>query len=135
LVGEQGTFRQAILLGLSTTFAHTGSVILIALIFYLRYKEADPEDARRAQHWLGFFGGLLVLFVGMWLFMRRLRGQVDHVHLFGSGCSDMCGNHAPAPTIPQCRVPVRAAPVVMQPAAAAMQLVSQKMPLSLLRVV
>ncbi|MFM8272902.1 MAG: hypothetical protein ACKODX_11290 [Gemmata sp.] len=103
LVGEQGTFRQAVLLGLSTTFAHTGSVILIAGVFYLRYREAVPQDA---QHWLGFFGGLLVLFVGLWLFMRRLQGQVDHVHLFG-GCADMCGNHAPAPQVPECRVPVR----------------------------
>jgi ABC-type nickel/cobalt efflux system permease component RcnA len=132
LVGEQGTFRQAALLGLSTTFAHTGSVILIAGVFYLRYREAMPQEA---QHYLGLFGGLLVLFVGMWLFMRRLRGRVDHVHLFG-GCSDMCGNHAPAPKVPQCRVPLRpAGPVVMAPASAAMQLVPKKTPLSWVRVV
>jgi nickel/cobalt transporter (NicO) family protein len=129
LIGEQGTFRQAILLGLSTTFAHTGSVILIAGIFYLRYREAVPQDA---QHWLGFFGGLLVLFVGMWLFMRRLRGQVDHVHLFG-GCADMCGNHAPAPQIPQCRVPLRDAAPIVQPME--LQVVPRRSPLSWMRVV
>ena len=127
LVGEQGTFRQAILLGLSTTIAHTGSVILIAGVFYLRYKEAMPQDA---QHWLGLVGGLLVLFVGMWLFMRRLQGQVDHVHLFG-GCADMCGNHAAPPAIPQCRVPPRDA----EPIVRAFQLATPKPPLHWLRVV
>ena len=129
LVGEQGTFRQAILLGLSTTFAHTGSVILIAGIFYLRYREAVPQDA---QHWLGLFGGLLVLFVGMWLFMRRLRGQVDHVHLFG-GCSDMCGNHSAKPTTPECRVPLRDAPPLIQPLE--LQVIPRRSPLSWVRVV
>jgi ABC-type nickel/cobalt efflux system permease component RcnA len=130
LVGEQGTFRQAILLALSTTFAHTGSVILLAGVFYLRYREAVPQDA---QHWLGLFGGLLVLFVGMWLFMRRLRGQVDHVHLLG-GCADMCGNHAPAPKIPECRQPPRdAEPVVQEPLQ--LGVIPQKSPLSWVRVV
>ncbi len=130
LVGEQGTFRQAVLLGLSTTFAHTGSVILIAGIFYLRYRDAVPQDA---QHWLGLIGGLLVLFVGMWLFMRRLRGQVDHVHLFG-GCADMCGNHAAPPKIPECRVPVRE-PDANGENLLTLQLVPKKTPLSWLRVV
>lgn len=130
LVGEQGTFRQAVLLGLSTTFAHTGSVILIAGIFYLRYRDAVPQDA---QHWLGLVGGLLVLFVGMWLFMRRLRGQVDHVHLFG-GCSDMCGNHAPPPQVPQCRVPLRDADPNAPPADT-LQLVPKRTPMSWIRVV
>jgi ABC-type nickel/cobalt efflux system permease component RcnA len=131
LVGEQGTFRQAVLLGLSTTFAHTGSVILIAGVFYLRYREAVPQDA---QHWLGLGGGVLVLVVGLWLFMRRLRGQVDHVHLF-SGCTDMCGNHAARPAVPQCRVPPRnARPVVGQPADA-LRLVPSRNPMSWVRVV
>jgi ABC-type nickel/cobalt efflux system permease component RcnA len=130
LVGEQGTFRQAIVLGLSTTFAHTGSVILIAGVFYLRYREAVPQDA---QHWLGFLGGLVVVFVGMWLFMRRLRGQVDHVHLSG-GCSDMCGNHGPRPAVPQCRVPVRT-PDPNAPSVSPFQLVPKKTPRSFLRLV
>ncbi len=130
LVGEQGTFRQAVLLGLSTTFAHTGSVILIAGIFYLRYREAVPQDA---QHWLGLIGGLLVLFVGMWLFMRRLQGQVDHVHLFG-GCADMCGNHAAPPKIPECRVPVRE-PETNGEQMFSLQLAPTKSPLSWVRVV
>lgn len=130
LVGEQGTFRQALLLGLSTTFAHTGSVILIAGVFFLRYREAVPQDA---QHWLGLIGGLLVLFVGMWLFMRRLQGQVDHVHLFG-GCADMCGNHAAPPKVPECRVPLRE-PDANGEAVYALQLAPTKTPLSWLRVV
>jgi ABC-type nickel/cobalt efflux system permease component RcnA len=129
LVGEQGTFRQAILLGLSTTFAHTGSVILIAGVFYLRYRETVPQEA---QYYLGFFGGLLVLFVGMWLFMRRLRNQVDHVHLFG-GCSDMCGNHTAKPKTPECRVPLRNASPLIEPLQ--LQVVPRRTPLSWVRVV
>ena len=74
----------------------------------------------------------MVLFVGMWLFMRRLRGQVDHVHLFG-GCSDMCGNHAPPPKIPQCRVPLRNAAPVIEPME--LQVVPRRSPLSWMRVV
>lgn len=128
LVGEQGTFRQAILLGLSTTFAHTGSVILIAGVFYLRYREEMPQSA---QHWLGLIGGLLVLFVGMWLFMRRLRGQVDHVHMFG-GCSDMCGNHSAKPAIPECRVPLRNATPLIEPLE--LQVIPRRSPLSWVRV-
>jgi len=129
LVGEQGTFRQAVLLGLSTTFAHTGSVILIAGIFYLRYRETMPQSA---QHWLGLVGGLVVVFVGMWLFMRRLRGRVDHVHLFG-GCSDMCGNHTAKPKVPECRQPLRDAQPVVEPLQ--LRIVPWKTPLSWLRVV
>jgi nickel/cobalt transporter (NicO) family protein len=129
LVGEQGTFRQAAILAASTTFAHTGSVILIALLFRMRYSDSVPNDA---QHWLGLVGGLLVLFVGLWLFMRRLRGQVDHFHLMG-GCSDMCGNHTERPNTPQCRVPPRDA----EPEVVALRLVpsEQKNPLSWFRVV
>jgi ABC-type nickel/cobalt efflux system permease component RcnA len=129
LVGEQGTFRQAALLGLSTTFAHTGSVILIAGVFYLRYREAVPQEA---QQWLGLVGGLLVLFVGMWLFMRRLRGQVDHVHLLG-GCSDMCGNHTAKPKVPECRQPLRDAAPLVEPLQ--LRVVPWKTPLSWVRVV
>ena len=130
LVGEQGTLRQAVLLGMSTTFAHTGSVILIAGVFYLRYREAVPQEA---QQWLGLAGGLLILFVGMWLFMRRLRGQVDHVHLFG-GCADMCGNHTPPPKVPECRQPLRGEPSIGEPVPTLM-LVPRKTPLSWVRVV
>jgi ABC-type nickel/cobalt efflux system permease component RcnA len=129
LVGEQGTYRQAVLLGLSTTLAHTGSVILIAGFFYLRYKESVPQDA---QHWLGLIGGLLVTFVGLWLFMRRLQGRVDHVHLFG-GCRDMCGNHSAAPATPQCRVPVRDEPPTVAPDA--VPLVPTRSPMGWARVV
>ncbi|MDY3553802.1 cytochrome c biogenesis protein CcdA [Gemmata sp. JC717] len=130
LVGEQGTYRQAALLGLSTTLAHTGSVILIAGVFYLRYRESVPAEA---QHWLGLFGGLLVLFVGMWLFMRRLRGKVDHVHLFG-GCADMCGNHAAAPRVPECRAPVRGRDATGEQVQV-LRLATAKTPLSWVRVV
>lgn len=129
LVGEQGTVRQAILLGISTTAAHTGTVMLIAAVFYFRYRDAVPASA---QQWLGFVGGLLVLLVGFWLFVRRLRGQVDHVHLFG-GCGHMCGQHPEPPKIPECRRPVRTD--TADRAVYAPVLVPRKSPLSWVRVV
>ena len=131
LVSETGSVRRAILLGLSTTFAHTGSIILIAGILYLRYQDIIPQDAQNRLIFIGG-GGLLVFFVAMWLFMSRLRGQVDHAHLFG-GCSDMCGNSATAPNAPQCRVPLRDGAPVDQPLQR--EVVPQRSPMSWFRVV
>lgn len=79
LVGERGTIRHAVMLGLSTTLAHTGSVIGIAIVLWYLYRDGVPETA---QGWLQFTGGMLILLVGLWLLLQRLRGRADHVHLF-----------------------------------------------------
>jgi ABC-type nickel/cobalt efflux system permease component RcnA len=54
-------------------------VILVALLMYGIYGNTPPADA---QGWLMMIGGLLIVLVGFWLFMQRLKGQADHVHLF-----------------------------------------------------
>ena len=79
LVGERGTIRHALVLGISTTLAHTGSVICIAIVLNWVYGDNAPQTV---QGWLQFAGGSLILIVGLWLFMQRLRGRADHVHLF-----------------------------------------------------
>ena len=79
LVGERGTIRHALVLGLTATLAHTGSVILVAVLVYGFYGNTPPADA---QGWLMMIGGLLIVLVGFWLFMQRIRGRADHVHLF-----------------------------------------------------
>jgi ABC-type nickel/cobalt efflux system permease component RcnA len=82
LVGERGTFGHAVLLGVATTIAHTGSVLLIALGLRAVYGDHPPESVAAV---LQFLGGLFVLLVGFWLLLLRLTGRADHVHLFGDG--------------------------------------------------
>jgi ABC-type nickel/cobalt efflux system permease component RcnA len=79
LVGERGTVGHAVLLGITTTVAHTGSVLVIALILYQTYGNTVPADAARVVQ---FVGGLFVLIVGVWLLLLRVLGRADHVHLF-----------------------------------------------------
>lgn len=81
LVGERGTVWHAVTLGLTATAAHTGSVILVAVGLFAFYGNTAPATA---QGWLMLVGGLFIFGVGAWLFMQRLRGKADHVHLFGS---------------------------------------------------
>ncbi|MGL6075055.1 MAG: hypothetical protein ACRC8S_12925 [Fimbriiglobus sp.] len=78
LVGERGTIAHAVVLGLTTTLAHTGSVIAVSLVFRLWYGNQPPLEA---QVWLSLVGGLLIAAVGFWLFVQRLAGRADHVHL------------------------------------------------------
>lgn len=79
LVGERGTILHAVVLGITTTLTHTGSVILVAGLFLAAYGDAPPA---LAQAWLALVGGLLITGVGFWLFVQRLSGRADHVHLF-----------------------------------------------------
>lgn len=80
LVGERGTVKHAVVLGLVTTIAHTGGVILVAIILRAWYGERVPEVTAAV---LQVVGGLLIAAVGLWLFLQRVRGKADHVHLFG----------------------------------------------------
>jgi nickel/cobalt transporter (NicO) family protein len=96
LVGERGTVWHAVTLGLTATIAHTGSVILVAVGLFAFYGNTAPATA---QGWLMLVGGLFIFVVGAWLFMQRLRGRADHVHLFGSdhthGPDGSVAYHAP----------------------------------------
>lgn len=80
LVGERGTVRHACILGITTTLAHTGSVILVAVILRAVYGDNIPAITAAV---LKLIGGLLIFGVGLWLFLQRARGRADHVHLFG----------------------------------------------------
>jgi ABC-type nickel/cobalt efflux system permease component RcnA len=80
LVGEQGTPRHAILLGLIVTLTHTSTAFIVALLLKFVLPAAAAQSV---QSVLGVGGGAVVVFVGLWLFMSRLAGRSDHVH-FGS---------------------------------------------------
>jgi ABC-type nickel/cobalt efflux system permease component RcnA len=79
LVGEQGTVAHALFLGLVTTLTHTSSAILLALVIPLLYPQVETE----VEFALELGCGLLIVFMALWLLLRRLAGQADHVHLFG----------------------------------------------------
>jgi len=79
LIGERGTMKHAVVLGLTATLAHTGSVILLAVILFSVHGNTAPASA---QAWLSIAGGLFLFLVGFWLFVQRVRGRADHVHLF-----------------------------------------------------
>ena len=80
LVGERGTIGHAIILAVATTVAHTGSVIIVAMVLWSAYGNDVPGST---QGILQLAGGLLVAGVGAWLLMRRVVGKADHFHLFG----------------------------------------------------
>jgi nickel/cobalt exporter len=80
LVAERGTVRHALYLGLIVTLTHTGSVIVLAAVLYWLFPDTVPANV---QIVLGFVGGLLLAGLGVWLLLKRLAGQVDHVHWFG----------------------------------------------------
>jgi nickel/cobalt exporter len=78
LIGEQGTPRHAVILGLIVTLTHTSAAFVVALL--LRFV-LPPSAAPAVQAVLGVGGGALVAFIGLWLLMARLGRRSDHVHV------------------------------------------------------
>lgn len=81
LVGERGTVRDAVFLGLVVTFAHTATVylfglVILGLVHFVNEKQLGV--------WLGVGSGLLVIATGFWLLLRGLLRwygvDVDHHH-------------------------------------------------------
>jgi ABC-type nickel/cobalt efflux system permease component RcnA len=82
LVGERGTVWHALILGLTTTLTHTGAVIILAAGLLWWFPHGAQVEVQAA---LGFVSGLLIAGLGAWLFLRRLAGGADHVHVGGVG--------------------------------------------------
>jgi ABC-type nickel/cobalt efflux system permease component RcnA len=76
LVGQRGTIWHALVLGLTTTAAHTGIVIALYVLLVL-----TGVSAAVAFVILQLGGGLIITGMGLWLLMQRLAGRADHVHL------------------------------------------------------
>jgi nickel/cobalt exporter len=102
LVGERGTPRHAVLLGVVTTLTHTSAALAIALLLYYVLPEQSADDVNTV---LRFLGGLMIAGIGFWLFLQRLAGRSDHVHLFELGHGHAHGeghahshSHAEVPT-------------------------------------
>jgi ABC-type nickel/cobalt efflux system permease component RcnA len=88
LVGEHGTVWHALILGLVTTITHTGAVLALAGILLVVNPDRLPN--------LELFGGLMVAGMGLWLLLRRLAGQADHLHLGGQGHHHHSHDHSQA---------------------------------------
>jgi ABC-type nickel/cobalt efflux system permease component RcnA len=61
---------------------HTGAVLILAAALPLLFPNAVPAQV---QFILGLGGGLLVAGMGIWLFLKRVSGQADHIHIGGHG--------------------------------------------------
>jgi ABC-type nickel/cobalt efflux system permease component RcnA len=94
LVGERGTIRHALFLGLVTTLTHTGVVIILAIIMALLPNDAQRTFQKWIQAGLGLVLGLMVACMGFWLLLQRLAGKADHVHV-GGGHHHHHGSAAP----------------------------------------
>jgi len=95
LIGERGTPWHAVLLGIVTTLTHTSAAIGIAIL--LRYG-LPAQSEKGVDRVLQFAGGLLMAGIGVWLFLQRIAGRSDHVHLFDMGHGHSHGD-APPPSI------------------------------------
>ena len=71
LVGERGSTRHAVALGLTVTITHTAGVFALGLVTLVLSRLILPE---RLYPWLGATSGLLVCSIGQGLLWRRLRG-------------------------------------------------------------
>jgi nickel/cobalt exporter len=74
LVGEQGTPKHALILGLIVTLTHTSAAFAIAI-------GLNWLDPHVVQSVLSVGSGALVVAIGLWLLMTRLAGKSDHLHL------------------------------------------------------
>ncbi len=82
LVGSKGRVLDAIILGTVVTFTHTSSVILLGLITLYASQYVLPQDI---FPWLGFLSGLLIMGMGIWLFIKRLKNPFGHEHTHHHG--------------------------------------------------
>jgi nickel/cobalt transporter (NicO) family protein len=80
LIGERGTVWHALVLGVVVTLTHTFAVLILAGLLPIFFPNAVPATV---QSLLGIVGGLLIAGLGVWLLMRRLLGQADHIHVGG----------------------------------------------------
>lgn len=82
LIGSRGRVRDAVVLGLTTTLTHTGSVFLFGLtLFYLVSQgAAASEGALQNRIIVGtqLASGILLFGLGLTLFVRRIRGRGPH---------------------------------------------------------
>ncbi len=73
LVGSRGTLKHAVFLGATVTITHTLGVFALGLITLFASNYILPE---RLMPFLSFTSGLMVFFIGVSLFNKRVRGMM-----------------------------------------------------------
>lgn len=81
LIGQNGTLRQASLIGLSVTLTHTLGVLILGVAITV-LAVAAPE---RVYPWLGLISGLLLIGIGVVLLRRGLARRRADRHDHGQG--------------------------------------------------
>ncbi|OEU46356.1 MAG: hypothetical protein BA861_05440 [Desulfobacterales bacterium S3730MH5] len=89
LIGSKGRKMDAVVLGLVVTLTHTLSVILLAIAAKVASTRITLTE--EALHgYLGIVAGLMILAVGIWMLVQRIRGREPfhfHSHDHGHGHS------------------------------------------------
>lgn len=73
LIGIKGTKKDAVLLGLSVAFTHSIVVIGISIAALWLGREAFTKDV---THYLQLGSGLIVVALGLWMLIRRIRQKI-----------------------------------------------------------
>ena len=85
LVGSRGRVRDAVILGMVVTIAHTASIFLLGLLLLaLIEASADKASSATYQNWLttifSFASGMLLVIFGIFLTYRRWQVARGHSH-------------------------------------------------------
>ena len=83
LIGSKGRKIDAVLLGLVVTLTHTFSVILLAIAAKLASMRMTLTE-ESLHGYLGLVAGLLILAVGLWMLIGRIKGK-DPFHFHSHG--------------------------------------------------
>jgi len=87
LIGNKGTIKDAVILGLSVTASHIGAVVALGIT-----AEIAAATIRRDKviWWMELISALMIIGLGLFVFIRHLMALAggpevkhDHVHLFG----------------------------------------------------
>jgi ABC-type nickel/cobalt efflux system permease component RcnA len=77
LVGQRGTPKHALLLGLTVTITHTFGVFLLGAVALYASRYILPQDL---FPWMGFASGVLIVALGAAMLYSRLRERPAHEH-------------------------------------------------------
>ncbi len=85
LIGSKGKKIDAVVLGLVVTLTHTFSVILLAIAAKVASTKLTLTE-ESLHGYLGLVAGLLILAVGLWMLVGRIRGRDPfHFHSHDNG--------------------------------------------------
>jgi len=85
LIGIKGTKKDALLLGLSVALTHSIVVIAISVAALWVGKETFTQDV---THWLQYGSGAIVIILGIWMLIKRIKIMKRQSHHHHHGAPD-----------------------------------------------